>query len=106
MALELTDDLGGTLKCILKKREKLDIIGRAVKNIEGNLDKLEERTTRHEALEKSARDDIDDLKTNYGLLQKNHGDAKKSLDKKIKNLEGRIGKLQGRNKHQPTYRRS
>ena len=61
-ALELTDDLNGILKGILEKLNKLDTIERAVKKIEGSLVKLEERTTKLEALEKTAREDIDNLK--------------------------------------------
>ena len=53
-ALELTDDLSGILKGILEKLNKLDTIERAVKKIEGSLVKLEERTTKLEALEKTA----------------------------------------------------
>ena len=50
-ALELTDDLSGILKGILEKLNKLDTIERAVKKIEGSLVKLEERTTKLEALD-------------------------------------------------------
>ena len=50
-ALELTDDLSGILKGILKKLNKLDTIERAVKKIEGSLVKLEERTMKLEALD-------------------------------------------------------
>ena len=39
-ALELTDDLSGTLKCILEKLKNLDTIECTVKKIEGSLDKL------------------------------------------------------------------
>ena len=49
--LELTDDLSGILKGILKKLNKLDTIERAIKKIEGSLVKLEERTTKLEALD-------------------------------------------------------
>ena len=62
-ALELTDDLSGTLKCILEKLKKLDTIECTVKKIEGSLDKLGERTAKLEELEKTAREDIDNLKT-------------------------------------------
>ena len=51
-ALELTDDLSGILKGILEKLNKLETIERAAKKIEGSLLKLEERTTKLEALEK------------------------------------------------------
>ena len=57
--IELTDDLSGILKGILEKVNKLDTIERAVKKIEGSLVKLEERTSKLEALEKTAREDID-----------------------------------------------
>ena len=50
-ALELTDDLSGILKGILKKLNKLDTIERAIKKIEGSLVKLEERTMKLEALD-------------------------------------------------------
>ena len=50
-ALELTDDLSGILKVTLKKLNKLDTIERAIKKIEGSLVKLEERTTKLEALD-------------------------------------------------------
>ena len=50
-ALELTDDLSGILKGILEKLNKLDTTERAVKKIEGSLVKLEERTTKLEALD-------------------------------------------------------
>ena len=82
-ALELTDDLSGILKGILEKLNKLDTIERAVKKIEGSLVKLEERTTKLEALEKTAREDIDNLKANHAIIE----DA---LDKKIKGLDGKI----------------
>ena len=92
-ALELTDDLSGTLKCILEKLKKLDTIEYAVKKIEGSLDKLEERTAKLEELEKTAREDIDNLKTNHMLIEKKQDDAKKALDKKIKGIEGKIAEL-------------
>ena len=85
-ALELTDDLSGILKGILEKLNKLDTIERAVKKIEGSLVKLEERTTKLEALEKTAREDIDNLKANHAIIE----DA---LDKKIKGLDGKIAEL-------------
>ena len=85
-ALELTDDLSGILKGILEKLNKLDTIGRAVKKIEGSLVKLEERKTKLEALEKTAREDIDNLKANHAIIE----DA---LDKKIKGLDGKIAEL-------------
>ena len=85
-ALELTDVLSGILKGILEKLNKLDTIERAVKKIEGSLVKLEERTTKLEALEKTAREDIDNLKANHAILE----DA---LDKKIKGLDGKIAEL-------------
>ena len=50
-ALELTDDLSEILKGILEKVNKLDTIERAIKKIEGSLVKLEERTTKLEALD-------------------------------------------------------
>ena len=85
-ALELTDDLSGILKGILEKLNKLETIERAVKKIEGSLVKLEERKTKLEALEKTAREDIDNLKANHAIIE----DA---LDKKIKGLDGKIGEL-------------
>lgn len=92
-ALELTDDLNGTLKCILEKLKKLDTIENAVKKIEGSLDKLEERTGKLEELEKTAREDIDNLKTNHMLIEKKQDDDKTALDKKIKGIEGKIAEL-------------
>ena len=65
---------------------KLDTIERAVKKIEGSLVKLEERETKLEALEKTAREDIDNLKANHAIIE----DA---LDKKIKGLDGKIAEL-------------
>ena len=50
-ALELTNDLSGILKVTLKKLNKLDMIERAIKKIEGSLVKLEERTMKREALD-------------------------------------------------------
>ena len=50
-ALELTDDQSGILKGILEKLNNLETIERAAKKIEGSLLKLEERTTKLEALE-------------------------------------------------------
>ena len=85
-ALELTDDLSGILKGILEKLNKLDTIERAVKKIEGSLVKLDERTTKLEALEKTAREDIDNLKANHAII-------KDALDKKIKGLDGKIAEL-------------
>ena len=75
-ALELTDDLSGILKGILEKLNKLDTIERAVKKIEGSLVKLEERTTKLEALEKTAREDIDNLKANHAIIEKKQDDTK------------------------------
>ena len=89
-ALELTDDLSGILKGILEKLNKLDTIERAVKKIEGSLVKLEERTTKLEALEKTAREDIDNLKANHAIIEKKQDDTKDALDKKIKGLDGKI----------------
>lgn len=92
-ALELTDDISGTLKCILENLKKLDTIKSAVKKIEGSLDKLEERTAKLEELEKTAREDIDNLKTNHTLIEKKQEEDKKALDKKIKGIEGKIAEL-------------
>ena len=92
-ALELTDDLSGILKGILEKLNKLDTIERAVKKIEGSLVKLEERTTKLEALEKTAREDIDNLKANHAIIEKEQDDTKDALDKKIKGLDGKIAEL-------------
>ena len=92
-ALELTDDLSGTLKCILEKLKKLDTIECTVKKFEGSLDKLEERTAKLEELEKTAREDIDNLKTNHMLIEKKQDDAKKALDKRVKGIEGKIAEL-------------
>ena len=92
-ALELTDDLSGILKGILEKLNKLDTIERAVKKIEGSLVKLEERTTKLEALEKTAREDIDNLKANHAIIEKKQDDTKDALDKKIKGLDGKIAEL-------------
>ena len=88
-ALELTDDLSGILKGILEKL-KLETIERAAKKIEGSLLKLEERTTKLEALEKTAREDIDNLKANHAIIDKKQDDTKNALDKKIKGLDGEI----------------
>ena len=92
-ALELTDDLSGILKGILDKLNKLDTIERSVKKIEGSLVKLEERTTKLEALEKTAREDIDNLKANHAIIEKKQDDTKDALDKKIKGLDGKIAEL-------------
>ena len=92
-ALELTDDLSGILKGILEKLNKLDTIERAVKKLEGSLVKLEERTTKLEALEKTAREDIDNLKANHAIIEKKQDDTKDALDKKIKGLDGKIAEL-------------
>ncbi|KAL9959711.1 hypothetical protein ACROYT_G033060 [Oculina patagonica] len=92
-ALELTDDLNGTLKCILEKLKKLDTIENAVKKIEGSLDKLERRTGILEEFEKTAREDIENLKSNHMLIEKKQDGDKKALDKKIKGIEGKIAEL-------------
>ena len=89
-ALELTDDLSGILKGILEKLNNLETIERAAKKIEGSLLKLEERTTKLEALEKTAREDIDNLKANHAIIDKKQDDTKNALDKKIKGLDGKI----------------
>ena len=89
-ALELTDDLSGVLKGILEKLNKLDLIEGPVKKIEGSLVKLEERTTKLEALEKTAREDIDNLKANHVIIKKKQDNTKDALDKKIKGLDGKI----------------
>ena len=86
-ALELTDDLSGVLKGILEKLNKLDPIEGPVKKIEGSLVKLEERTTKLEALEKTAREDIDNLKV---IIKKKQDNTKDALDKNIKGLDGKI----------------
>ena len=90
-ARELTaDDLSGILKGILEKLNKLDTIERAVEKIEGSLVKLEERTIKLEALEKTAREDIDNLNVNHAIIEKKQNDTKDALDKKIKGLDGKI----------------
>ena len=89
-ALELTNDLSGVLKGILEKLNKLDPIEGPVKKIEGSLVKLEERTTKLEALEKTAREDIDNLKANHVIIKKKQDNTKDALDKKIKGLDGKI----------------
>ena len=65
-------------------------IERAAKKIEGSLLKLEERTTKLEALEKTAREDIDNLKANHAIIDKKQDDTKDALDEKIKGLDGKI----------------
>ena len=72
---------------------KLDTTERAVKKIEGSLVKLEERTTKHEALERTAREDIDNLKANHAIIEKKQDDTKDALNKKIKGLDGKIAEL-------------
>ena len=89
-ALELTDDLSGVLKGILEKLNKLDPIEGPVKKIEGSLVKLEERTTKLEALEKTTREDIDNLKANHVIIKKKQDNTKDALDKKINGLDGKI----------------
>ena len=89
-ALELTDDQSGILKGILEKLNNLETIERAAKKIEGSLLKLEERTTKLEALEKTAREDIDNLKANHAIIDKKQDDTKNALDKKTKGLDGKI----------------
>ena len=84
------DDLSGILKGILEKLNKLDTIERAVEKIEGSLVKLEERTIKLEALEKTAREDIDNLNVNHAIIEKKQDDTKDALDKKIKGLDGKI----------------
>ena len=69
---------------------KLDTIERTVEKIEGSLVKLEERTTKREALEKTAREDIDNLKANHAIIEKKQDDTKDTLGKKIKGLDGKI----------------
>ena len=88
-ALELTNDLSGVLKGILEKLNKLDPIEGPVKKIEGSLVKLEERTTKLEPLEKTAREDIDNLKANHVIIKKKQDNTKDALDKKIKGLDGK-----------------
>ena len=65
----------------------MDTIESAVKKIEGSLGKLEERTTRLEALEKTDREDIDNLKTNHSLIDKKQRSKIKALDEKIAKLQ-------------------
>ena len=72
---------------------KLDTTERAVKKIDGSLVKLEERTTKHEALERTAREDIDNLKANHAIIEKKQDDTKDALNKKIKGLDGKIAEL-------------
>ena len=69
---------------------KLDTIEKAVKNIEGSLVKLGKRTTKLEALEKTAREGIDNLKANHAIIEKKQDDTKDALDKKIKGLDGKM----------------
>ena len=52
--------------------------------------KLEERTTKLKALEKTAREDIDNLKANHVIIKKKQDYTKDALDKKIKGLDGKI----------------
>ena len=52
--------------------------------------KLEERTTKLKALEKTAREDIDNLKANHVIIKKKQDNTKDALDKKIKGLDGKI----------------
>ena len=92
-ALELTDDLSGILKGILEKLNKLDTIERTVKMMEGSLFKLEGITTKLGALEKTARENIDNLKANHAIIEKKQDDTKDALDKNIKGLDGKIAEL-------------
>lgn len=62
-ALQMTDGMKEILKGILDKLKKLDTIKHTVKKIEASMVKLEERTARFEASEKTAKEDIEHLKS-------------------------------------------
>ena len=66
-ALNMSQDLATTLKSILEKLEKLDVIESSLKKIESKLENLERRTEKLEGLQATAKKDIDDLKASLNF---------------------------------------
>ena len=92
-ALEMTDDLGGILKQILEKLQKLDSIENTVKKIEVNLSKLETRTAKLESFQETAASDIEQLKVGQDLIEKNQEKAQKATAKKLEALDRKLAEL-------------
>ena len=92
-ALEMTDDLGGILKQILEKLQKLDSIENTVKKIEVNLSKLETRTAKLESFQETAASDIEQLKVGQDLIEKNQEKAQKATAKKLEALDKKLAEL-------------
>jgi len=67
-ALNMSQDLAATLKSILEKLEKLDVIESSLKKIESKLENLERRTEKLEGFQATTKKDIDDLKAERKLL--------------------------------------
>ena len=66
-ALNMSQDLAATLKSILEKLEKLDVIESSLKKIESKLENLERRTEKLEVFQATAKKDIDDLKSSLNF---------------------------------------
>jgi len=66
-ALNMSQDLAATLKSILKKLKKLDVIESSMKKIESKLENLERRTEKLEGFQAKAKKDIDDLKASLNF---------------------------------------
>ena len=89
----MTQDVGATLQAILAKLEKLDSIESAVKKIEANLEKLENRTRRLEDFQTTAKKDIEDLKEGINFTGQQLSDKTKALERTHRLYETQLAEL-------------
>ena len=92
-ALSMTQDVGATLQAILAKLEKLDSIESAVKKIEANLEKLENRTRRLEDFQTTAKKDIEDLKEGINFTGQQLSDKTEALERTHRLYETQLAEL-------------
>ena len=92
-ALGMTQDVGATLQAILDKLEKLDSMESAVKKIEANLKKLENRTRRLEDFQTTAKKDIEYLKEGINFTGQQLSDKTEALERTHRLYETQLAEL-------------
>lgn len=92
-ALEMTGEIAGTLKGILKKLQKLDRIESSVKKIETMMENLELRIANLENFQQTATTDIEHLKESVTQNKGKCIDYQKSCEKKLKKIKVTLADL-------------
>ena len=92
-ALNMSQDMGATLKAILAKLEKLDTIESAVMKIEAKLESLEERTQSLEDFQTTAKKDIGELKDSINFTGNQLKDKTVAWEKVHQLYESQLAEL-------------